>query len=438
MIAGLQHGQDAATPMPLIDPLAQPIPGFGPMILVPFAITVGLSFLIGLELHRYLRSEGPGLGFGTARTLTLIGTAGFLFALLDTHYWLYLLGFASLTVWLALYYRERLRSGEGGLLVPLIALLTYLLGPLTLRTPFWFPILLATLILLILTEKPRIRRFEDWLPEGEVTTVLKFVIMAGIILPLLPAQQIASFIPVTYRQTWMAVVAVSAISYLSYLAQAYIFKRRGLLLTGVLGGLYSSTAATFVIGKQARRIPHAGTVSAALVLATAMMYVRLFVLALILAPHMIGRLAPVFGAGAVVSALAAGGIWLLFARQEQGETTEPPHHPLELRTALVFAALFVLFASLTTLVLNHYGIGGLKTLSLVVGFTDIDPFILSLFGGHYAVAPQLIVTAVIVASGSNNLLKSLYAAGMARNRAVMPAVAVLVALALGSFAYAFL
>jgi hypothetical protein len=79
-----------------------------------------------------------------------------------------------------------------------------------------------------------------------------------------------------------------------------------------------------------------------------------------------------------------------------------------------------------------------KTLSLIVGFTDIDPFILSLFGGHFAVTPQLIVVSVIVAAGSNNLLKACYAVGTARNRTVVPAVVTLVALALASFAYAFL
>lgn len=407
-------------------------------MLVPFAITLGLSFLLGLELHRYLRSEGHGLGFGTARTLTLIGALGFLLELLGANNLPYLLGFAALALWLTLYYRERLSSGEGSLLVQLIALLTYLIGPLTLHTPFWFALTVVTLALLLLTGKPRIRRFEDWLPEGEVTTVLKFVIMAGIILPLLPAQQIAPFIPISYRQTWIAVVAVSGISYISYLAQTYLFKQRGLLLTGVLGGLYSSTAATFVIGARARETPHTGTISSALVLATAMMYVRLFVLSLILAPKLSLALAPVFGAGAAVSALAAGAIWLFFARQEQGKPSPPPHHPLELRAALIFAALFVLFASLTALVLDHYGVKGLKSLSLVVGFTDIDPFILSLFSGHYAVSPGLVVTAVIVASGSNNLLKGIYSAGTARNRAVVPAVVTLVALALGSFAYAFL
>lgn len=414
------------------------VPEPGVQILAPFAITLGLSFLLGLELHRYLRTEGHGLGFGTARTLTLIGALGFLLELFGKETVPWLLGFASLAVWLALYYREQLRDGEVGLLVPLMALLTYLVGPLALHTPFWFPILVVTLALLLLTGKPRIRRFEDWLPEGEVTTVLKFVIMAGIILPLLPAKQIAPFIPVGYRQTWIAVVAVSGISYASYLAQTYFFKRRGLLLAGLLGGLYSSTAATFAIGGQARGTPHAGPISAALVLATAMMYVRLFVLAAILAPQLAWALAPVFGAGAIASVVAAGGIWYTFARRESDETTPRPHHPLELRAALIFAALFVLFATLTDLVLKHYGVSGLKTLSLVVGFTDIDPFILSLFSGHYAVTPSLVVTAVVVASGSNNLLKGIYAAGTARNQSVMPAVAVLVALALGSFAYAFL
>lgn len=411
---------------------------FAATTLIPFGITLGLAFLLGLELHRYLRAEGTSLGFGTARTLTLVGAAGFVLDLLGEHGLPLALGLAALAIWLALYYRERLRAGEGGLLVPLIALLTYLLGPLARRTPFWFPVLIAAIVLLLLTERPRIRHLEEWLPEGEVATVLRFVIMAGIVLPLLPDQRIAALVPVTYRQTWLAVVVVSGISYLSYLAQTYLFKRRGLLLTGLLGGLYSSTATTFVIGGQARDITAAGLVSPALILATAMMYLRLLVLALLLAPHLAPALAPAFGAGALVSAAAAALVWKLFPRRSEEKQEISPSHPLELRAALVFAALFVLFATITALVLKHYGGAGVKTLSLIVGFTDIDPFVLSLFGGHYAVTPGLIVAAVIVAAGSNNLLKACYALGVARNRTVVPAAAVLFMLALGSFAYVFI
>lgn len=424
--------------MPAIDAVTGSSLAFPAATLIPFGITLGLAFLLGLELHRYLRAEGTSLGFGTARTLTLVGAAGFVLDLLGEHGLFYGIGLGALTIWLALYYRERLRGGEGGLLVPLIALLTYLLGPLARRTPFWFPVLIAVLVLLLLTERPRIRHLEEWLPEGEVTTVLRFAIMAGIVLPLLPDQRIAAMIPVTYRQTWLAVVVVSGISYLSYLAQTYLFKRRGLLLTGLLGGLYSSTATTFVIGEQARGIAAAGLVSPALILATAMMYLRLLVLTLLLAPHLLYTLAPAFGAGALVSAAAAALVWKLFPRKGEKPQEKSPSHPLELRAALVFAGLFVLFATVTELVLKHYGGGGVKTLSLIVGLTDIDPFILSLFGGHYAITPGLIVAAVIVAAGSNNLLKACYAIGIARNRTVIPAAVVLLMLALGSFAYAFL
>lgn len=409
-----------------------------PATLIPFGLTLGLSFLLGLELHRYLRAEGPGLGFGTARTLTLVGTAGFLLDLVDPRGLLFALGLAALAVWLALYYRERLRAGEGGLLVPLIALITYLLGPLSRRTPFWLPVLVAAIVLLLLSEKPRIRHFEDWLPEGEIVTVVKFVVMAGIILPLLPDQRIASFIPVTYRATWLAVVVVSGISYLSYLAQTYFFKHRGLLLTGLLGGLYSSTATTFVIAEKARHSTQAGPISAAILLATAMMYVRLLALALILAPELAARLAPAFIAGALVTLAMAALVVRLFAPAPASESLKTGGHPLELKTALLFAALFVFFASLTDVVLNSHGAIGLKTLSLVVGFTDIDPFILSLFGGHFPLAPSVVVAAVIIATGSNNLLKAVYAAGLARRRVVAPACAGLAALAAVSFVWAFL
>lgn len=401
-----------------------------------FALTVGLSFLLGLELHRYLRAESAGLGFGTARTLTLIGATGFLLDLVGGDL-LLAVGLAALALWLSLYYRERLRGGEGGLLVPLIAVLAYLLGPLAARTPIWFPVLVTALALLLLSEKPRIRHFEEWLPEGEIVTAVKFVVMAGIVLPLLPDRPIATFIPVTFRATWLAVVVVSGISYVGYVAHTYIVPRRGLQVTGVLGGIYSSTATTFVIAERARALQTAGGVSAAIMLATAMMYARLIVLSLLLAPALVGRLALPLGAGILLSLAAAGFIARRCGGAEEAQDGHRPAHPLELKTAILFAALFVLFAALTQFVASRYGAIGVKSLSLVVGFTDIDPFVLSLFGGHFAITPHLIVAAVVVATGSNNVLKAIYALGVARNHTVVPGVIGLLALAGISFVVAF-
>ena len=94
-------------------------------------------------------------------------------------------------------------------------------------------------------------------------------------------------------------------------------------------------------------------------------------------------------------------------------------HPLELSTAIVFALLFMLFTFLTHYVTSHYGSPGLKSLAIIVGFTDIDPFILSLLSGKFTVSNPVIVSAVILASGSNNLLKASYAIALARNRSVL-------------------
>lgn len=399
------------------------------------ALAVSLSFLIGLEFHKYQRAEGEGLGFGTTRTLTLVGLVGFLLFTLDASGLLFALGLAVLALWLALYYRSRLRENYASLMAPVVCLLVYVLGLLASNAPQWFVAAYAVFILFFLNAKPRIRSLADTLPGDEISTVAKFVIMAGIVLPLLPDRQIADFIPVTYRQTGFAVVAVSGISYLSYVGQTYLFKSRGMLAAGVLGGLYSSTATTFVLGHQAKAAPGNVSVSAALILATAMMYVRLLVLAGLLAPASLSRLSLPFAAAALLSVVAA--VVLLRLRKASPAAPGPAleKHPLEFNVALLFAALFVLFATATEYVVGTYSNTGLEVMAFAIGFTEIDPFVLSVLSGHMPITLHAAVDAVVIATASNNLLKALFAIGLARNRSVLPACGWLLFLAVLSFVY---
>ena len=112
-------------------------------------------------------------------------------------------------------------------------------------------------------------------------------------------------------------------------------------------------------------------------------------------------------------------------------------HPLELLTAILFALLFMLFAFLTHYVTSNYGSHGLKYLAIIVGFTDIDPFILSLLSRKFTVSDSAIVSGVILASGSNNLLKAAYAVALARNWSVFFAAAWLIFLFVASIWYAY-
>lgn len=400
-----------------------------------FGLVIALAFLIGIEFHQYQRAERQGLGFGTTRTLTLVGTAGFLLYVLDGSGILYALGFGTLALWLALYYRARLKENYASLIAPLTCVLVYLLGPLMQNAPPWFLIAYAVLIVFFLNAKPRIRAFSDMLPDVEVATFVKFAVMAGIVLPLLPDRQIAPFIPVTFQQTWEAVVAVSGISYLSYLAQTYLFKSKSTLVAGLLGGLYSSTATTLLLGHRARETPGNGLTSPALILATAMMYARLLVLALLLAPASLVRLAPPFAAAILLSLAAA----FLMSRMHRGTADGPApaldRHPLEIPVALLFAALFVVFTTVTQFVVSRYSDAGLQAMAFAIGFTEIDPFVLSVLTGQTGISLHAAVDAVVIATASNNLLKAGFAVLMARNRSVLPACGWLLFLAVASFVY---
>ena len=408
-----------------------------PPLLLAFCATLLAAFVIGLELHNYLRTQQRGLGFGTTRTLTLLAMAGFV--LFQEAGWDgFFLGLAIIGLWLALDYRQQLKDGQESLLPYVVALLATLLGPLSLLAPPWFVALYVVVVLLMLGAQPKIRHLSDTFKSGEGITLAKFLLMAGLVLPLLPKDMIASFVPVTWYQVWFAVIVVSGISYAGYLAQTYFLPQGGLLITGLSGGLYSSTAATVVLARRGRELPADDRlVSPAIVLATAMMYLRLWMLVFILGHHAAAwQLAAPFAVLVLLSLLFSW--WLTHrAGTHSSEAPEPPsRHPLEFSTALLFALLFVFFAMLTTQIVVRYGSAGLHTLAFLVGFTDIDPFVLSLLAGKYPVSEATIVGAVLVASGSNNLLKAAYAAALARRRNVLPAVAWLTATCLASLLYA--
>ena len=237
----------------------------------------------------------------------------------------------------------------------------------------------------------------------------------------------------------MALLVVSSLSYVSYLAQTYLFKEKGLLLTGLLGGLYSSTATTLVLARRGRDMPPTSRMTQAIILATAMMYLRLLLLVFFLG-HVDAaqRLLVPFVTFLIASLIA---VWTASRMPRTSEVEAgiiPLSHPLEFKTALIFSVLFVMFTALTTFVIARYGTEGLHMLSFVVGMTDIDPFILSLLGGKFQINEAQLIAAIIIASGSNNLIKAGYVLVFGRNRFALAAAGWLVLLFMASMVYVFL
>ena len=372
-------------------------------LLPPYMLTLAISFLVGIGLREYYEGEQKFDTFGTVRTFVFIGMLGFvLFQLPEIGRFAYLAGFAALAVFLVIYYADKINPPAGqkkspGMIGILIALLTYATGPITLLEPAWLLVLVAISILFVLHSKGRIRQFTDRLETGEVVTACKFLAIAGVALPLIPSSPEAMHgwlawlfarLPVTPRQLWLAVVITTSISYAGYVMQTYLFPRRGLLLTGVFGGVYSSTATVLVIARSTREQPGLSTPAAVAVLAAiGMMYVRLMALIAIFRFPLSGRaMAPLL----TLAVLAfAYGAWLRGTGPSAPDTGSGSEavalrcNPLELTTALVFAMMFGLVAIVTKEVLDVFRDPGLRVLSFVVGFSDITPFVVSIDkGGH--------------------------------------------------------
>jgi uncharacterized membrane protein (DUF4010 family) len=410
-----------------------------PPLLVQFIMTVAFSFVVGLEFRSYHQANEYKLNFGSTRTFVLIGVLGFVLYTLDSSKQLFTVGLGVLASLLLVFYWRLSDTKHFSLFSTIFALLIYLIGPIASVFPSWFLVLFVVVLILILSEKTLIHRFSDQLANEEIATLAKFFIISGVILPLLPDQPIAPMLPVTYYRVWLAVLIVSGFSYLSYLVNTYFFKSRSLLITGFLGGLYSSTAATVVIGRQANSLGSSfgHKVSASLIMATTMMYLRLLAIIFVFDRAVAQQLFIPFSIIIGISLIIIVVLLTLKTQVTQFHEAGEVKHPLELSTAIVFALLFVVFAFLTNYVTQQFGSHGLKFLAMIVGFTDIDPFILSLLGGKFTVTDSAIVSAVMLASGSNNLLKAAYAVGLARNRSVLIAVSWLVLLFLSSFLYVY-
>lgn len=406
-----------------------------------FLATIALAFIVGLELHAYRRSGSPNLapealGFGTTRTVTLLAALGFVL-------WRiapvtpFAIGLGGVSLFLLLDYRKRVKEGDSSLLPSIIGLLCFSLGPFVLTAPLAVLAALVILILLSLGEQVPIRRFSDAFPAEEGVTFAKFFILAGLIFPLLPDADIPYLAGITYAKVWEAVLVISGISYLAYLAHRYLFPRAGTLLTGLFGGLYSSTAATVVLARAMRGQQGPGYCAAAIVLATAMMYARLLAIIAILGHADAAlALAPPFG-GLTAASLAMAG---LLARRA-GAGASAGHdavaaNPLDLPVAFLFAALFVVFAAVTNFVARRFGASGLHVLSFAVGFSDIDPFIFSLLDGKFQLGRGAVVSAVLIASASNDLLKAIYAMAISHRREMWPAAGWLLACMSFSLIYA--
>lgn len=391
-----------------------------------------LSFLIGLE--REERQSAAGFyGFGGVRTFPLIGLIGYSIALISGAQLIPVtLGFLVVGGFLSLSYWHKLSTSETpGVTSEMSGLATYLLGALVYYDHPWIATTLCVASLLLLELKAGLERAATRVAPGELLTFAKFLLLTAVILPILPRQEFGPF-HINPFKTWLVVVAVSTISYGSYVLQKLTKGRGGVVLAAILGGAYSSTVTTVVMARRAKQEQHPHLFAGGMLIASGMMYLRLIALLALFNRHLLSLLALPF---AVLAGLAVAVGWFWSQRPDvdtsKVERKYEPGNPLELTAAFSFALLFLAMLVATQLAVTYLGRTGVNTLAAIMGVTDVDPFILGMTQAAGALTPlKLAAEAILVAAASNNLVKGIYAYSLADRKTGIQGICLLAALAL--------
>jgi uncharacterized membrane protein (DUF4010 family) len=403
---------------------------------VKILLVLFLSFLTGLEREER-RAGNEHYSFGGVRTYPLIGLVAYGVSLLSGGQMLPVIaGFAVVAGFLMLSYRHKLEtSGLPGVTTEMSALVTYVAAALVYRGEFWIATTLTVASMLLLELKVALEGLSKRIAPQEVLTFTKFLLLTAVILPVLPDRGFGPF-DINPAKAWLVVVAVSSVSYGSYVIQNVTKGQGGVMLAAVLGGAYSSTVTTLVLAKRAAREKRPHLFSGVTLVASGMMYLRLAALVTLFNRRLIMLLGAPFlvlaGAG-----LGVGWLWSRIPDETSGDVQREfePKNPLELGAAMGFAALFVAMLVATHLVVQYLGKAGVYSLAALMGVTDVDPFIMGMTqsaGGEALL--NVAACGILIAAASNNLVKGFYAYGASDRRTGVLSLSLLTALAAAGLA----
>ncbi len=394
-----------------------------PFLSLGLAAAAGL--LIGLERERSAPEDTTGSFIGGARTHPLFALVGGVAALLARGLgpWALLVPLVALVAFLVVNYQADVaRERSRGITSEAAFLLSFLLGALACsdgivepdRRRVFVVSAVAVAATFLLSAKPTTHRLARTLTREDMASTLKFLVVAVIVLPLLPDRTYGPLDVLNPFDVGRLMVLISALSFVGFAGLRLLGPQRGLSLTGVVGGLVSSTAVTLSMSGRARERPEIGGAAAqAVVLASTIMFLRILAIVAVVNPGLQGLLAwPMAGAalGGLSSSLV---LWL----RDRGGAREGAAvtftNPFELGRALQFALLFAVVLLGSKAAALHLGTAGTYAAGVLAGTTDVDAITLSMARlAGTEVAPQVAATTIFLGAASNTVVKGAMAAAI--------------------------
>ena len=290
--------------------------------------------------------------------------------------------------------------------------------------------------MLLLVEKKQLHGIVSKLDRAEIRAGARFAVMAAVILPLLPAGPFGPLGGVKPRQLWALVLFFSGLSFFGYLARRAFGQNRGYAIAGILGGIVSSTAATFTLARSSAQAPAAAgrALASGALGANVILFPRVLIACAVLAPPLAQALWPGF--------LAPAAIGVVLVLRGIGDTQATGHfdregNPLQFKNALQMALVFQVVLFAVSYARQQFGQQGILASASILGAFDVDALTISMAQlTKSGTAADLAARAITIGVLANTIVKLAIALVLGRGR-FRPLAAVglgLMAIALGAWA----
>lgn len=413
-------------------------------LFISLILAIVLWGLIGIERELPRSGSIPQNTkiFGWIRTFASISLLGALTVQVDRIFhqeiWMFFWAFMTTTLVTVAYAYGASQQHKIGGTTSFAALITYFIGMICMSQNTILAIILAIVYLFVLSTKSSLDRLKERFSRQELGDTLKFAIVALVILPILPDEKysLLDVIGWLYHGSlnwthpllttdffnpysiWFFVVVLTGIEYAGFILSKMIGSRWGILVSGIIGGIISSTATTVAMSRKSTEYPeNRYAYIVATLIATCIMVVRVVILSWVIAPNIIGYL--IFPATGMFLSLVIM-TWFFFLRSRKLKTDLHPdaqqshehESPFQLGGAIQFAGviLFIKFVSMACLVyqdfippkISSYGIG------MIAGLSEIDPIVITMASEakSWVLIGLIAGTTILIAMLSNNLVKA--------------------------------
>ncbi|MBI3133978.1 MAG: MgtC/SapB family protein [Bacteroidetes bacterium] len=376
--------------------------------IVRLLVAVGIGLLIGLEReHSAIKENRPG--FAGIRTFVLVVLLGFLGAMMVFLFspWIYFCVLSAIIILTGISYWITSTKGDIGATTEASVLIAFILGSVTFLGYIFISLIITVVVVVMLSAKIRLKTAIGKITAEELYDFIRFAVIALLIVPFLPDVNYGPYGAINPREIGWVILLTSGIGFIGYMLMKFLGTRNGILLSGIIGGLVSSTATTWVFAKKSEQnAAQSLNCAVAILAASTIMMVRVLGWTFIFNPTLFDETftMQLF----IITAGACSTLFFHFKSRKRVDsvTNVRPGKPLDLHGALAFGALYVIILVFVSYGHENLGDHGMLALSAVAGLSDIDAITISVsrFAGT-TLDFSIAVNALLIATMSNTVVK---------------------------------